>query len=101
MDLKNLFSKISFDNKNKEQATKNDAPSHWIKCPNYSLLMFFKKGEKQDNVCPKCGFHMRIMAKRRVEFRSEENSFVDFETNLIPNYPLKFVAKLSYKKRVE
>ena len=81
MDLKNLFSKISFDNKNKEQATKKDAPSH-DKCPSCSSLMFFKEVENQDNVCPKCEFHMRIGAKRRVEILVDENSFVEFDTNL-------------------
>lgn len=101
MDLRNLFSKISFDNKNKEQATKKDAPSHWIKCPNCSALMFFKEVENQDNVCPKCSFHMRVGAKRRIEILSDEGTFVEFDSNLKPNDPLKFVDKLSYKKRVE
>lgn len=101
MDLRNLFSKISFDNKNKEQATKSDAPSHWIKCPSCSALMFFKEVENQDNVCPKCSFHMRVGAKRRIEILSDEGSFVEFDGNLKPNDPLKFVDKLSYKKRVE
>ncbi|MDN5046751.1 acetyl-CoA carboxylase, carboxyltransferase subunit beta [Aliarcobacter butzleri] len=100
MDLKNLFSKISFDSK-KEQPTKKDAPTHWIKCPNCSALMFFKEVENQDNVCPKCSFHMRIGAKRRIEILSDENSFVEFDADLKPNDPLKFVDKTSYKKRVE
>src|SRR5574344_304497 len=101
MDLRNLFSKISFDNKNKEQATKKDAPSHWVKCPDCNALMFFKEVENQDNVCPKCSFHMRVGAKRRIEILSDEGSFVEFDANLKPNDPLKFVDKLSYKKRVE
>lgn len=101
MDLRNLFSKITFDNKNKEQATKKDAPTHWIKCPSCNALMFFKEVESQDNVCPKCSFHMRVGAKRRVEILADENSFVEFDSNLKPNDPLKFVDKLSYKKRVE
>jgi acetyl-CoA carboxylase carboxyl transferase subunit beta len=62
MDLKNLFNKISFDRK-KEQPSKKDAPSHWIKCPECSSLMFFKEVENQNNICPKCNFHMRIGAK--------------------------------------
>lgn len=101
MDLKNLFSKISFDSKSKEQATKKDAPSHWIKCPSCSALMFFKEVENQDNVCPKCSFHLRIGAKRRIEILSDEGTFVEFDSNLKPNDPLKFVDKSSYKKRVE
>lgn len=101
MDLKNLFSKISFDSDSKEQATKKDAPSHWVKCPECSSLMFFKEVENQDNICPKCNFHMRIGAKRRIEILTDEGSFVEYDENLRPNDPLKFVDKTSYKKRVE
>ena len=101
MDLRNLFSKISFDSKSKEQPTKKDAPSHWVKCPECSALMFFKEVENQDNICPKCNFHMRIGAKRRIEILSDKDSFVEFDVELKPNDPLKFVDKTSYKKRVE
>lgn len=101
MDLKNLFSKISFDSDSKEQATKKDAPSHWIKCPECSALMFFKEVENQDNICPKCNFHMRIGAKRRIEILADEGAFVEYDEDLRPNDPLKFVDKTSYKKRVE
>ena len=101
MDLKNLFSKISFDSDSKEQATKKDAPSHWVKCPECSSLMFFKEVENQDNICPKCNFHMRIGAKRRIEILADEGTFVEYDEDLRPNDPLKFVDKTSYKKRVE
>jgi len=101
MDLRNLFSKISFDNDTKEQPTKKDAPSHWIKCPECSALMFFKEVEHQDNICPKCNFHMRIGAKRRIEILADKDSFVEYDADLKPNDPLKFVDKTSYKKRVE
>ena len=101
MDLKNLFSKISFDSNSKEQATKKDAPSHWVKCPECNSLMFFKEVENQDNICTKCNFHMRIGAKRRIEILTDEGSFVEYDEDLRPNDPLKFVDKTSYKKRVE
>jgi acetyl-CoA carboxylase carboxyl transferase subunit beta len=101
MDLRNLFSKISFDSKSKEQPTKKDAPSHWIKCPECNSLMFFKEVENQDNICPKCNFHMRIGAKRRIEILTDKDSFVEYDIELKPNDPLKFVDKTSYKKRVE
>ena len=101
MDLRNLFSKISFDSKSKEQTTKKDAPSHWIKCPECNALMFFKEVESQNNICPKCNFHMRIGAKRRIEILTDKDSFVEYDAELKPNDPLKFVDKTSYKKRVE
>ena len=100
MDLRNLFSKISFD-RTKEQPTKKDAPSHWIKCPECSALMFFKEVEAQDNICPKCNFHMRIGAKRRIEILTDKDTFVEYDVELKPNDPLKFIDKTSYKKRVE
>lgn len=101
MDLKNLFSKISFDNKDKEQPSKKDAPTHWIKCPECSSLMFFKEVENQNNICPKCNFHMRIGAKRRIEILSDTDSFVEYDADLKPIDPLKFVDKKSYKKRLD
>jgi acetyl-CoA carboxylase carboxyl transferase subunit beta len=101
MDLKNLFSKISFDSSSKEQPTKKDAPTHWIKCPECSSLMFFKEVEAQNNICPKCNFHMRIGAKRRIEIITDEGSFVEYDADLKPNDPLKIVDKMSYKKRVQ
>ena len=100
MDLRNLFSKISFD-RTKKKKKKKDAPSHWIKCPECSALMFFKEVEAQDNICPKCNFHMRIGAKRRIEILTDKDTFVEYDVELKPNDPLKFVDKTSYKKRVE
>lgn len=99
MDLKNLFSKISFDKK--EQPARSEAPSHWIKCPECSSLMFFKEVEVQNNICPKCNFHMRIGAKRRIEILCDDNSFVEYDADLKPTDPLSFVDKKSYKKRLD
>lgn len=101
MDFKDLFSRISFDSDSKEQPSKKDAPSHWIKCPECNALMFFKEVENQDNICPKCNFHMRIGARKRIELLSDKDSFIEYDDNLNPNDPLKFVDKTSYKKRVE
>ncbi len=99
MDLKDLFSKISFDGDSKERPSKKDAPSHWVKCPECSALMFFKEVENQDNICPKCNFHMRVGAKRRIEIIADKDSFVEYDETLKPNDPLKFVDKTSYKKK--
>lgn len=101
MDLKNLFSKISFDKSEKEQPTQKDAPTHWVKCPECASLMFFKEVENQNNICPKCNFHMRIGAKRRIEILADLDSFVEYDAELKPVDPLKFVDKKSYKKRVD
>ena len=85
----------------KPQASKNEAPSHWIKCKSCQALMYYKEVEKQHYVCPKCSFHLRIGVKERIELLCDEGSFVEMDANLRPVDPLKFVDKKSYKKRIE
>ena len=90
-----LFSKIR-----KPQSSPAEAPSHWVKCSHCNSLMYYKEVEACHNVCPKCGYHMRINAKKRIELLADEGSFKEFDSNLKPNDPLNFVDKKSYKKRV-
>ncbi len=97
MNLFNLFSSSS----SKPQPSKNEAPSHWVKCTSCQSLMYYKEIEKQSYVCPKCGFHLRIGTEDRINILCDEDSFVEHDTNLFPVDPLKFVDKKSYKKRVE
>lgn len=96
MRFAEIFSKIR-----KTQSTPSEAPSHWVKCSACQSLMYYKEIEQRFNVCPKCGFHMRISAKQRIEQLCDEGSFVEFDTTLVPIDPLKFVDKKSYKKRIE
>ena len=85
----------------KKQASKNEAPSHWIKCPKCQSLMYYKEVDALSNVCPKCAHHFRIDAKKRIELLADEGSFEERDSNLAPNDPLKFVDKKSYKKRLD
>ena len=52
-------------------------------------------------MCPKCGYHLRIGIKERLELLTDEGSFVEFDASLAPIDPLNFVDKKSYKKRIE
>lgn len=63
--------------------------------------MYYKEVANQNHVCPKCGYHMRIDANERIAMLCDEGSFVEYDANLAPVDPLKFVDKKSYKKRVE
>ncbi len=85
----------------KKQASKSEAPSHWVKCPKCQSLMYYKEVEALSNVCPKCAHHFRIDAKKRIELLADEGSFKEHDSNLAPNDPLKFVDKKSYKKRLD
>ena len=102
MDLKELFNKLKLDKKKEtDQLKKPEPASHWIKCPECESLMFFKEVENLEHVCPKCNFHMRIGAKKRIELIADEGSFIEYDSDLIPTDPLKFVDSKSYIKRLE
>ncbi len=99
MNLLNLFSRNQ--QPLKKQPTKDEAPAHWVKCPSCQSLMYYKEIENQNYVCPKCGFHLRISVNDRINMLADEGTFVEFDADLEPVDPLKFVDKKSYKKRVE
>ncbi len=103
MDLKNFFNKIKSDMTEKkiEQKTEQKTQSHWIKCPSCESMMFFKEVENLNHVCPKCNFHMRIGANKRIQLLADEGSFVIHDDELHPTDPLEFVDSKSYKKRLE
>jgi len=97
LNLLDLFTK-TFDNKQPEKA---EAGSHWIKCKSCHSLMYYKEVENQNYVCPKCGYHIRIGVKERIKLLADEGTFVEFDAELEPVDPLKFVDKKPYKKRIE
>lgn len=90
-----------FSGVRRKQAQPSEAPNHWIKCKNCNALMYYKEIEVCLNVCPKCGFHMRISPEQRIELLSDEGSFVEFDADVEAIDPLKFVDSKSYKKRLE
>ncbi len=103
MDLKQFFNKIKSDilaDKEKESKVVK-SESHWVKCPSCESLMFFKEVENLNHICPKCNFHMRIGAKKRIELLSDKDSFVEHDAELQPTDPLRFVDSKSYQKRLE
>ncbi|MEA1915203.1 MAG: acetyl-CoA carboxylase, carboxyltransferase subunit beta [Campylobacterota bacterium] len=101
MSLMSFFSNLKGDSNSEKIEKKDDGPSHWVKCPECESLMFFKEVENQKHVCPKCNFHMRIGANRRIEMMADEGTFVEHDKELIPTDPLKFSDKKTYKKRLE
>lgn len=97
MNLLSIFSR----NKNIKEPVKSEAPAHWVKCKSCESLMYYKEVENQKHVCPKCGYHIRIGVKERIELLADEGTFVEHDANLKPVDPLNFTDKISYKKRLE
>ena len=96
MNLLDLFNK-TFANK----PAVEEASSHWIKCKSCHSTMYYKEVENQNYVCPKCGYHIRIGVKERLELLADEGTFVEHDASLEPVDPINFVDKKSYKQRIE
>ncbi len=89
-----------FRNFRKTQPSPEEAPSHWIKCKKCNSLMYYKEVENLFHVCPKCEYHMRIGQEVRINILADDGTFVEYDKDLAPIDPLKFVDKKPYKKRV-
>ena len=106
LNLKDFFNKVKSEITQKKEAQSSDqkaieTQSHWVKCPECSSMMFFKEVENLNHVCPKCNFHMRIGAKKRIQLLADNDTFKEFDSELHPTDPLKFVDSKSYQKRLE
>ncbi len=95
MNFGNIFGGI------RKRATDDEAPAHWVKCPECLSLMYYKEVETNHNVCPKCSYHFRIGSDQRIALLADEGTFEEHDATLAPVDPLKFVDKKSYKKRIE
>ena len=72
----------------------------WDKCPACSAVLYRVELERNQEVCPKCGHHMRIRARKRLENLFDEGTLVEFSENLEPVDELKFKDTKKYKDRI-
>ena len=71
----------------------------WTKCGNCGAILFKQDLEDNLQVCPKCGYHFRFDARRRIAILLEPGyHLVDLE--LKSTDPLKFTDLKPYKKRL-
>ena len=73
----------------------------WIKCQSCSENIYSGDLEKNCNVCPKCDFHFRVSARKRLELIFDEGSFVEHDAGMISVDVLEFKDTKSYADRIE
>lgn len=64
-------------------------------------MLFVKQVDENLNVCPECGLHFRIDARKRIKQLSDEGSFEEMLKNYKPVDALKFTDSAPYKKRLQ
>ncbi|MCI6529510.1 MAG: acetyl-CoA carboxylase, carboxyltransferase subunit beta [Mesosutterella sp.] len=72
----------------------------WSKCPNCEQVLYSHELEASLNVCPKCGYHMRVGARSRLEnFLDYEGPRLEIGREIVSKDPLHFVDSKPYPKR--
>ena len=73
----------------------------WRKCPGCNAVLYSAEIESNMDVCPKCDYHMRIGARRRLDQFLDKEPRVELGTNLRPVDALKFKDSKRYRDRLD
>jgi acetyl-CoA carboxylase carboxyl transferase subunit beta len=71
----------------------------WMKCESCRTIVFRKDLEANLHVCPKCQFHFKMGAKRRLEMLLD-GRYTEHDAGMTSTDPLKFVDTKPYATRL-
>jgi acetyl-CoA carboxylase carboxyl transferase subunit beta len=94
------FEKIIPSRIKTERRTRSVPEGLWMKCSACDAVLYRAELERNLHVCPKCGHHMRIRARDRLERFLDADSYVELADNVLPEDPLKFRDTKKYKDRL-
>jgi len=79
-----------------------DTPENlWKKCPACGDMIFHRDLEAAQNVCPQCGYHMRIGPKERFASICDAGVFEDMPQPEVIADPLRFRDERRYSDRLK
>ncbi|MDD7546142.1 acetyl-CoA carboxylase, carboxyltransferase subunit beta [Actinobacillus porcinus] len=73
----------------------------WTKCTSCEQVLYRDELKRHLEVCPKCGHHMRIDARERLEALLDKGSLVELSAELEPKDILKFKDLKKYSDRIK
>jgi acetyl-CoA carboxylase carboxyl transferase subunit beta len=84
-----------------EASSKRAVPEGvWAKCPGCSAILYRAELERNLEVCPKCGHHNRLGARRRLDAFLDPEPREEIAGDLESGDPLKFKDLKKYKDRI-
>ena len=72
----------------------------WAKCPACEAVLYSTDLESNQNVCPKCGHHLRLRARARLDALLDPEGRFEIGSEVIPMDPLKFKDSKRYIDRL-
>ena len=98
-----IIDKVKKLNGEEAVRTKNESASDrmigkWVKCDNCKEIIYKEDFHKNLSVCPNCGKHFRLSARRRIKQIADEGTFKEIGKDILTSDPLQFEG---YIKKVE
>ncbi len=90
-------SRIRTENKDKRTVPEG----LWSKCTSCDAVLYRAELERNQDVCPKCGYHIRIGARRRLDLFLDEEPREEIGADVQPIDPLKFKDSKKYIDRLK
>ena len=94
------FDKILPGRISTENRTKSVPEGVWIKCTRCDAQLYRNELERNLKVCPKCDHHMRVNARKRLEYFLDPESQEELFAGLESLDPLKFKDSKRYRDRL-
>ncbi len=73
----------------------------WTKCPGCEAVLYSAELERTLQVCPKCGHHMRIRARERLDALLDAEGRYEIGQEVLPVDSLKFKDSKKYPDRLQ
>lgn len=73
----------------------------WTKCPGCEAVLYSAELERTQQVCPKCGHHLRIRARERLDALLEPGGRYEIGQEVLPVDALKFKDNKKYVDRLQ
>jgi len=94
------FEKLMPSRISTETRTRSVPEGVWIKCPKCDAQLYRNELERNLQVCPKCENHMRIGARKRLQFFLDPDSQTELSAGLESEDPLRFRDSKKYRDRI-
>jgi acetyl-CoA carboxylase carboxyl transferase subunit beta len=72
----------------------------WVKCPSCDATLYSADLEASQYVCPKCEHHLRIGARKRLDFLLDAEGRYEIGQEVVPVDALKFKDSRKYTERL-
>src|ERR1700690_582350 len=73
----------------------------WTKCNSCGAIIWKKDLEANWEVCPKCDYHFRLDARRRLNLLLDDAQWAEHDADLASSDPLQFSDTKPYAKRLQ